>query len=180
MLDLPPAVLHNEISPQCVQMVASAYSHPPLVLMGILYAEGGRNGMKNQNKNKSYDLGVAQINTIWLPEIIKAGITEQDLRTNACKNLWTAGWILQRCSKRHKGNLWQAVGCYHAGENAKTPEQLKRLQAYSHRVYRFTQRSGKVAEQWLDGYVKPRLIAQHQPAQRHPPAKGVTMTIEHN
>lgn len=181
MIDLPPAVLHGEVQPQCVQMVASSYQHDPLVLIGLLKAEAGRVGMKNQNKNKSFDYGVAQINSIWLKDLVGVGFTEQVLMYDACRNLWAAGWILQRCMNRHKGDLWTAVGCYHAGENARTPAQLERLAEYSQRVQRYLNKSGGLARQWLaGGYTVNSVQYPYTKTQRAVPAKakGVSMHVK--
>lgn len=178
MFEMPPAITHGEIQPQCVQMVSNAYGHAPELLVGILKAEAGRLGMKNQNRNKSYDYGVAQINSAWLPDLVTIGFGERELMFDACRNLWAAGWILQRCVKRHSGNTWRAVGCYHGGEYASKPEQFARMNAYSMRVQTYLAKNSVGIKQWLAGHYKPSVQSTY--TQRNgiiPVAKGVSMTV---
>lgn len=180
MIELPPAILHGEITPQCVQMVAGAYQHDPLLLVGILKAEGGRVGMKLQNKNKTYDYGVAQINSSWLPQLRGIGLGEHELMYDSCRNLWAAGWILRRCVDKHNGHVWRGVGCYHAGENARTPAQLQRLSNYSLSVQNYLSRSATLARQWLSGAYNANLVQYdytNKAGRRSVKPVGITMTV---
>ena len=53
----------------CMALVAQIYSLPPRVLPSIQHVEGGGLGVVHRNTDGSEDLGVMQINTIWLPAL---------------------------------------------------------------------------------------------------------------
>lgn len=160
-------------------MVARAYGHDPMILVGLLKVEGGRVGMKNQNRNKSYDYGVAQINSAWLDRLQPVGLGEQELIYEPCKNLWAAGWILKRCVDRHQGQIWAAVGCYHAGENARTRQQLERKRNYSARVQKYLQSSQHVVRHWLSGQYRPVVVQGAYTVKAQPVrVTGVSMEVK--
>lgn len=75
--------------------------------------ENGRNGQAVRNKNGTYDLGVMQINTLWLPTLSKYGYTKQDLRFDGCRNVMVGTWILAN-SLAHGKTIWSGVGDYHS------------------------------------------------------------------
>lgn len=151
MMDLPPAIYHNEIPQACVVLVSRAYAIPPLLLGGILKVEGGRKGMAMKNSNGSYDYGPAQVNSAWLKETKKIGLGSHELQNDTCKNLWAAGWILRRCLNKHSDSFWTGVGCYHAGEYASKPAQLERQRLYAAKVYKATIKIEKSFARWLGG-----------------------------
>lgn len=150
MLDLPPAIVHEEVSPRCVLMAAQSFNVPPLILGALMVREGGRNGMKNKNKNGSYDYGVMQINSAWLSRTQKVGFNESALRYDGCKSVWVASWILRRCLDTFNQSFWHGVGCYHSGENPKKPEQKARQVNYAQLVFKAAQRIDKHFHQWLN------------------------------
>lgn len=151
MMDLPPAIMHNEIPQACIVLVSKAYGLPPLLLGGILYVEGGRKGMAMKNTNGSFDYGPAQVNSAWLEKTKAIGVGADELRHDSCKNLWAAGWILRRCLNKHGDNFWTGVGCYHAGEYASKPAQLERQRNYAIKVHKATIRIEKSFSKWLGG-----------------------------
>ena len=53
----------------CMALVAQTYSLPPRVLPSIQAVEGGGPGTVYRNTDGSDDLGVMQINTLWLPTL---------------------------------------------------------------------------------------------------------------
>ena len=55
----------------CMALVAQLYGLPPRVLPAIQAVEGGRPGLVGRNANGTEDLGVMQINTIWLPVLAR-------------------------------------------------------------------------------------------------------------
>jgi len=81
----------------------------------------------NRNKNGSYDIGLMQINSRWLPTLLKYGIREEQL-LDACTSINVGAWILAE-NMRRLGNTWNAVGAY----NARSSD--KRLR-YAMKVYR--------------------------------------------
>lgn len=103
----------------CMALVASIYHLPPRVLPAIQAIEGGRVGSVSSNTNGSQDLGVMQINTIWLPSLARyTGLAEalirQRLIGDACFNIAAAGAILRTHLDQNGGDLMRAVGNYHS------------------------------------------------------------------
>lgn len=72
-----------------------------------------RSNAINFNKNNTYDIGLMQINTIWLPQLRKYGISKADL-FDPCTNIHVGAWILSGLIQRH-GLNWDAIGRYNGG-----------------------------------------------------------------
>ncbi|HQT84359.1 MAG: lytic transglycosylase [Acidiphilium sp. 37-64-53] len=103
----------------CMALVASIYHLPPRVLPSIAVVEGGINGSINHNVNGSDDLGVMQVNTIWLPALsrytgLPASLVKTRLTTRPCFNIAAAGAILRTYLAQDDEHLMQAVGDYHS------------------------------------------------------------------
>lgn len=103
----------------CMALVAQIYHLPPRVLPSIQRVEGGVPGMVSRNANGTDDLGVMQINTVWLPTLqIITRLPEPVLRdrlTNlACFNIAASGAIMRLHLDESKGDLMRAVGNYHS------------------------------------------------------------------
>lgn len=79
-----------------------------------------------KNRNGSTDMGMMQINSIWLPELRKYGITSRHL-LDGCSSVYIGAWILSRNIHRY-GYTWRAIGAY----NSKDPATGLR---YAERVY---------------------------------------------
>lgn len=100
----------------CWEDVATWYGVNVNLLYAIAKTESGLNPMaRNKNKNGSYDIGLMQINSSWLPTLRKYGIDEKSLQ-DPCTNLQVGAWILSGNMQR-MGITWEAVGAY----NAKDP-----------------------------------------------------------
>ncbi len=100
-------------------LVASIYGLPPRVLPAIQAVEGGRPGTLSPNRNGTEDLGVMQVNTLWLPALARfTGLGEpavrQKLIHDACFNIAAAGAILRTQLDAAGGDLMRAVGNYHS------------------------------------------------------------------
>lgn len=93
---------------------AAAYHHvDPWLLMSIAYVESGfKNDVRNANKNGSYDTGLMQINSIWIPTLRKKGIDPSALK-NTCASAYIGAWILSANIKRY-GYNWRAIGAYNS------------------------------------------------------------------
>ena len=64
----------------CWDKAAEVYKVDPWLLMAIAKTESSFNSTAiNINKNKSTDMGMMQINTIWLPTLKKFGIEKENL-----------------------------------------------------------------------------------------------------
>lgn len=102
----------------CIYAASQTYGVPPSVIMGVLHVEGGKVGMANQNKNGTYDLGLMQINTIWIPDLARYwGVPKetavQFVRDDACVNIGVGAWIL-RSKMNQTGSLTQGIAYYHS------------------------------------------------------------------
>lgn len=103
----------------CMALVASLYDLPPRVLPSIQAVEGGRPGSVSRNTNGSEDLGVMQINTLWLPALSRyTGLGEAIVRdrlvNQPCFNIAAAGAILRAYLNETRGDLMRAIGNYHS------------------------------------------------------------------
>lgn len=127
-MDLPPdpAYTLDAISARagvpmlCIEQSSERYNLPLSLLYAVLVVEGGKPGTASKNKNGSYDYGPAQINTIWLDDLAKRGITKSELQNDGCKNIDAAGWIMQQAIKSGK-SMWEGMASYH---NAKEPRNF--------------------------------------------------------
>ena len=116
----------------CMAAVAAFHHLPPRALPSIQQVEGGQVGTVQRNANGSEDLGLMQINTLWIAPI--AHYTNQPemavrerLIKDGCYNIAAAGAILRIYLNEARGDLMLAIGYYHSH----TPV---RNQAYQTRV----------------------------------------------
>ena len=109
---------------QCIAGAAARYSLPLPVFRAVLKTEGGWDGLKKINTNGSYDMGVAQINTIHLPEHRKYGMSAQLLVNDSCTNVHVAAYRL-RSEINRVPDFWVGVGNYHS----RTPHLNRAYQA---------------------------------------------------
>lgn len=86
----------------------------------------------NRNKNGSLDLGAMQINTIWLKELQKYGITERHLM-DGCTSVYVGAWILAKSIKRY-GYTWRAIGAYNSATPSIGFKYAKKVYAAHHRI----------------------------------------------
>ena len=103
----------------CMALIASLYHLPPRVLPSIHAVEGGRVGSVHPNANGTDDLGVMQVNSIWLNALSRyTGLAPEVIRTrlihDPCFNIASAGAIMATYLIEENGNLLQAVGDYHS------------------------------------------------------------------
>lgn len=119
---------------KCMLVVAATTGLPPRVLPVIQSIEGGAVGMVRPNSNGTEDLGVMQVNTIWIPVLAsRAGLPEAETKkrmiADPCFNIAAAALILRSYLAQENGDLLSAIGDYHSHTPA-----LKR--AYSARAER--------------------------------------------
>jgi soluble lytic murein transglycosylase-like protein len=100
-----------------VAMVAASSAHSCWEQAALKY---------RANANGSYDVGLMQINSSWLPMLKRFGITEKDLY-EPCISIEVGAWILAHNIRSH-GYTWAAVGAYN------TPNPQRGL-LYAKRVY---------------------------------------------
>ncbi|GAB6968711.1 hypothetical protein JCM25156A_27490 [Komagataeibacter kakiaceti JCM 25156] len=115
----------------CMALVATLYHLPPRVLPAIQAVEGGYPGLEHMNANGTRDLGVMQVNTVWLEPLARythspAAIVYGRLRNEACYNIAAAGAIMRAHLDRAHGALLEAIGNYHS--NTPTLNRAYQLQ----------------------------------------------------
>lgn len=111
----------------CWQEAGSRYQVDPALLYAIARTESGLNpAASHRNRDGSFDIGLMQINSAWLPHLAKHGISAHDL-WEPCTNIHVGAWVLAQ-KIRKLGMTWDAVGAY----NATTP--VKRI-SYAWKVY---------------------------------------------
>ena len=103
----------------CMAVTAAFYHLPPRVLPSIQAVEGGKVGTVRINTNGSADLGLMQINTIWVGPL--AAVTHLDreivvdrLLNDPCFNIAASGAIMRLYLNEVHGNLMAAIGYYHS------------------------------------------------------------------
>lgn len=120
----------------CLERAARYYRLPVLLLDAIVWQEGGTDGVGERDPDGSYDLGLAQINTRWLPVFARYGITERTLLDNPCENLYAAAYVLDTYVQHFGGQNWfQATMAYNVGPNGwSNPVRYRIGYLYARRV----------------------------------------------
>jgi hypothetical protein len=103
----------------CMATAAAFYHLPPRVLPSIQAVEGGRPGLIQVNTNGSADLGLMQINTVWIGPLAQYAHLERQalidrLVNNPCFNIAAAAAIMRLYLNEADGNLMIAIGYYHS------------------------------------------------------------------
>lgn len=120
----------------CINQAAVTYHVPATLILAIMIQEHGRNAQAVRNKNGTYDLGILQINTRWLPVLARYGYTRNDIQYDPCKNIMVGSWILAK-SLAQGHTLWSGIGNYHSH----TPEHN---QSYRKNIYAIYQKLNTV------------------------------------
>lgn len=115
----------------CIVQAANYRGIQPQLLKAIAIQESGLNvnAVNRSNKNGTVDHGPFQINSGWLPQLRKRGITEAQLY-DPCISAYIAAWILKQEINRH-GATWRAVGAY----NSPTEVNRQRYAGYVQKHY---------------------------------------------
>lgn len=102
----------------CWEEAGRKYGINPYLLYAIAKTESGLNpkAINRANKNGTYDIGLMQINSTWLPTLRKYGISEEQLY-QPCVSIEVGAWILAH-NIRRLGHSWNAVGAYNAANPA--------------------------------------------------------------
>jgi hypothetical protein len=100
----------------CFAEAGKKYNINPALLRAIAQVESSMNpsamNLSHQARTGSYDIGLMQINSRWLPVLKRYEINESALK-DACTSIMVGAWILADTMKRHGGN-WNGVGAYNA------------------------------------------------------------------
>jgi soluble lytic murein transglycosylase-like protein len=112
----------------CWEQAAHRYGVNTYLLYAIAKTESNLNPKAiNRNANGSYDIGLMQINSSWLPTLRRYGVSEKDLY-EPCINIQVGAWVLANNMQR-MGNSWNAVGAYNA-------KSQKLREKYALKVYK--------------------------------------------
>lgn len=105
----------------CFEQAAQRYRVPAALLQAIAMQESsGRAHAINRNPNGSYDIGLMQINSAWLPTLARHGIEASHL-FDPCVSTLVGAWILAGNFAR-LGYTTQGLGAY----NAVSPDKRER------------------------------------------------------
>lgn len=103
----------NNIYDKCFDVAGLEYSVPPNLLRVIAKVESNYKPYAiNYNTNGSYDMGLMQINSSWLPTLAKKGITKDEL-FNGCRSIQVGAWILSMNIQKY-GLTTEAIGRYNS------------------------------------------------------------------
>ena len=117
----PPQALQSP--ERCIPAAAQHHRIDPRLLRAVLKVESDlRPWAFGRNTNGTVDMGMAQINSIHLPELARHGIQSQHL-FDPCVASYVAAWLLRKNIDRH-GLTWHGVAAYHS----LTPEHNLRYQ----------------------------------------------------
>jgi hypothetical protein len=124
----------------CMALTAAVYHLPPRVLPSIQAVEGGQVGLVHINANRSQDLGVMQINELWIRPLARfTGLSEAAVRdrllNDSCFNIAAAGLIMRTCLHETGGDLMQAVGNYHSHTPVLNLDYQTRVLAAARRMF---------------------------------------------
>jgi hypothetical protein len=103
----------------CFALVSVFYHLPAGVLPAIQKVEAGRPGLIAPNRNGSADLGIMQINTLWVAPLARytrqpEEVVRYRLLHEPCFNIAAAGAILRIYLNDENGDLQRAIGDYHS------------------------------------------------------------------
>lgn len=113
-------------SPSSWETVGHRYGISPHLLYAIASVESRLDpNVVRRNQNGTYDIGLMQINSSWLPKLKRMGISMRDL-FDPHVNLNVGAWILSENIKEY-GATWKAVGAYNATSVKKQARYAKRV-----------------------------------------------------
>lgn len=132
--DMTPGDRHRHALAQCFIDAGQRFGVDPYLLLSIKYVETGNSldpAITGRNKNGTIDMGLMQINSIWLKNafIRAAGIKKNHLY-DPCININVGAWILSQEIGRH--GVHEGIGRYHsATPKFKNAYRVKVLAQYS-------------------------------------------------
>jgi soluble lytic murein transglycosylase-like protein len=109
---------------QDVNNASRKYSISPKILWAIMKVESEYKKTIHINTNGSFDIGVMQINSLWIKSLANKGFKVDLL--NDSNNINIAGYILKENMNKCY-SLWQAVGLYHSSNKRLQAVYIKRV-----------------------------------------------------
>jgi len=136
----------------CFADAANRYGIPEDLLRAIARVESSNNpaatNLSHIERTKTYDIGVMQVNSSWLPRLGTMGITEAMLR-EPCQNVMVGAWILSH-HLRESGADWNGVGSYNASCRTLSKQQCENARyTYAWKVYRALMRQRNLVPQGM-------------------------------
>ncbi len=124
----------------CMALVASVYHLPPRVLPSIQEVEGGTVGNISHNTDGTDDLGVMQVNTLWLAPLgrvsrLPVAEVRHRLVSDACFNIAAAGAIMRAYLDETHGDLLLAVGNYHSHTKTRNLRYQSKVLAAAEKLF---------------------------------------------
>lgn len=123
----------------CINEVAIEYNIPTKLLITLLQVEGGKVGQLTRNKNGSYDIGPAQINSSWLPKLKAHGITQEQVQFDPCINIKVAAWIAAKAIAS-EDNLLTGIGDYHSHTKLYNQSYSQKIRVHFTELYVFLEK----------------------------------------
>lgn len=100
----------------CWESAGATYHLDPWLLFAYAKTESSYVATAmNRNSNGSYDIGLMQINSSWLPTLRRYGIGAQDL-LNPCRSIFVGAWIAAQNIQRFGYNI-DGIGAYNSPGN---------------------------------------------------------------
>ena len=111
-------MIAGKLLARCLIAASLHYQVPSEALLAIMEVEGGRPGLEVPNRNGTFDLGLMQINSLWIPDVarqwkITPTQARHKLRNDPCFNVTVAAYVLQIKIREGGGNLWNGIARYH-------------------------------------------------------------------
>ena len=124
------SVVAPPVRASCWNDAAARYQVSPVLLYAIAKHESALNpdAVSAANPDGSYDIGLMQINSKWLPTLAQFGIAERHLH-DGCTSVHVGAWMLAQ-NFRRLGFTWRAVGAY----NAKNEQKRSRYARAIHQI----------------------------------------------
>ncbi len=152
MFDLPPDSFSDlqltPVTAQCVEHSADFYQVHPDILYAILLVERGEVGKAtvDVNSDGTRDIGPAQVNSIHLPELRELGISETELKSDGCLNIYVQARYLsivlsQVDSIQSEEEYLFAIARYHNKDRKIATPYVLKLRGAFNALYR--SRSGE-------------------------------------
>lgn len=98
----------------CSVVAAARYEVPANIVLAVAEKEGGKPGQWVKNTNGTYDVGSMQINTDYLKDLSKYGITASDVAVEGCYPYNLAAWRLRGHIKNDEGDIFTRAANYHS------------------------------------------------------------------
>ena len=116
----------------CIFAAAKTYAVPPALLLSLLSVEGGVVGEKTPAVGHTYDLGLMQINSSWIPELAKIWEVSPEaalrrVRDDACTNIGLGAWILQTALDRGGDIAAYRASAHHTGPKADDGKYVEKV-----------------------------------------------------